>query len=280
MILDFHNHYFPPGYVEEIRTGPSNFRVTEDEEGNPVLHSPGDYNVLVPGHRDLAHRMEELDRAGVDRQVLTLTAPGTSVEEPARAVELARLANDGLVSATREHPERFTALAHLPLTVPEAAANEAERILAEGSLRGFMLYSNAGGVSLADPRFWPLYEVAQAHEAVMYIHPTYPVGVEAMRDYMLMPLVGFLFDTTLAAAHLVYAGIPERFPGHADPTLREMRLRGLGVGAGDLGPERRRLWAGLPQGGRQGDRPGGGGRDHPLRDRRRLRRRRDGEEAG
>jgi aminocarboxymuconate-semialdehyde decarboxylase len=48
---------------------------------------------------------------------------------------------------------------------------------------------------------------------VMYIHPTFPIGVEAMREYWLMPLVGFLFDTTLAAAHLVFAGIPERFPG-------------------------------------------------------------------
>jgi aminocarboxymuconate-semialdehyde decarboxylase len=47
----------------------------------------------------------------------------------------------------------------------------------------------------------------------MYIHPTFPLGVEAMRDYWLMPLVGFLFDTTLAAAHLVFSGVTERFPG-------------------------------------------------------------------
>jgi aminocarboxymuconate-semialdehyde decarboxylase len=47
----------------------------------------------------------------------------------------------------------------------------------------------------------------------MYIHPTFPLGVEAMREYWLMPLVGFLFDTTLAAAHLVFAGVPERYPG-------------------------------------------------------------------
>ena len=52
MIIDFHNHFFPPEYLAAVRQGPSSFRVTEDAAGNPVLHSPGDYNVLVPGHRD------------------------------------------------------------------------------------------------------------------------------------------------------------------------------------------------------------------------------------
>ena len=77
MIIDFHNHYFPPAYVDAIRAGPSGFRITEDPDKNPVLHSPGDYNVLVPGHRDLKVRAQALDAAGVDKQVLTFTAPGT-----------------------------------------------------------------------------------------------------------------------------------------------------------------------------------------------------------
>ena len=42
--------------VAAIRSGPSAFRITEDDAGNPVLHSPGDYNVLVPGHRELDAR--------------------------------------------------------------------------------------------------------------------------------------------------------------------------------------------------------------------------------
>jgi aminocarboxymuconate-semialdehyde decarboxylase len=76
-----------------------------------------------------------------------------------------------------------------------------------------MLFSNVNGVALADERFWPLYERADAAKAVLYIHPVHPVGVEAMTEYWLMPLVGFLMDTTLAAAHLVFAGVPRRFPG-------------------------------------------------------------------
>ena len=57
-VIDFHNHYYPPGYIEAIRRGPSRIRVTEDARGNPVLHSPGDKNIAVPGHRDIAYRKQ------------------------------------------------------------------------------------------------------------------------------------------------------------------------------------------------------------------------------
>ena len=76
-----------------------------------------------------------------------------------------------------------------------------------------MVFSNVEGVPLADERFWPLWERAAELAAVIYVHPTAPVGVESMTEYWLMPLVGFPVDTTLAAARLVFAGVPARFPG-------------------------------------------------------------------
>jgi len=213
MIIDFHNHYFPPAYLEAIRAGGSAFRVTEDDHGNPVLHSPGDYNVLVPGHRDLEFRAQVLDDAGVDMQVLTFTAPGTSIETPDRAVELCRIVNDAFAEDVGRWQGRFTALATLPMNAPDAAAEEAARAVGALGLPGVMLLSNASGVPLSDDRFLPVFEVLHRQRAVVYIHPTYPVGVEVMEKYMLMPMVGFLMDTTLATASLVYAGIVERFPG-------------------------------------------------------------------
>jgi aminocarboxymuconate-semialdehyde decarboxylase len=71
--------------------------------------------------------------------------------------------------------------------------------------------------------------------AVLSIHPTSPVGVEAMTEYWLMPLVGFTFDTTLAAAKLAFSGVAEEFPrirwvlshlGGAIPYLAERLDRG------------------------------------------------------
>ncbi len=212
-VIDFHNHFYPPEYLAALRAGRSSVRVTEDAEGNPVLHYPGDYNVAVPGHRDIAYRQSVLDRAGVDLQVLTLTSPGTHVETPAVAVSLAQGVNDSFAEILAERGNRFTALATLPLCDAAASAREFERATGELGLPGAMLFSNVNGTGLSDERFWPLYERASDREAVLYIHPIHPVGVEAMTEWWLMPLVGFLFDTTLAASKLVFSGVVERFPG-------------------------------------------------------------------
>jgi len=172
----------------------------------------------------------------VDTQVMTLTTPGTHVESPAYAVTLARLVNDAFARIIAERGPRFSALATLPLNDPSAAVVEFRRAIDELHLPGAMVFSNVNGVALADERFWPLYEAANDYGAVLHIHPTSPVGVEAMTQYWLMPLVGFLMDTTLAAAHLVFAGVAERFPrikwvlshlGGAVPYMAERFDRGF-----------------------------------------------------
>lgn len=212
-IIDFHNHFYPPEYLAAVQEGPSNVKVTIDDEDNPVLHYPGDYNVIVPGHRIIEFRQSVLDEAGVDKQVLTFTSPGTHIESPDRSVPLARMVNDAFAEIVAQRPDRFTALGTLPLNDVDATLAEFDRATDELGFAGFMLFSNVRGTALADERYWPLYERASDKGAVLYIHPIDPVGVEAMTEYWLMPLVGFLMDTTLAAAHLVFAGVPERYPG-------------------------------------------------------------------
>lgn len=235
-IIDVHNHFYPPEYLAALRSGKSVVRVTVDSSGNPHIHYPGDYNVAVAGHRDIAYRHEVLEREGVDTQVITLTTPGTHVETPAYAADLATLVNDAFAAIIAERGPRFSALATLPLNDPAASVKEFRRSIEELHLPGAMLFSNVNGVALADERFWPLYEAADAYGAVLHIHPTSPVGVEAMTEYWLMPLVGFLMDTTLAAAHLVFSGVGERFPnikwvlshlGGAVPYMAERFDRGF-----------------------------------------------------
>ncbi len=235
-VIDFHNHYYPPAYLDALRAGPSAVRVTLDEEGNPWLHYPGDYNIAVRGHRDIDYREGVLARAGVDTQVITLTTPGTHVETPATAARLASLVNDAFAAVVSAKRGRFVALATLPLNDPAASVRELERACRQLGFRGAMVFSNINGVALSDARFWPVYEAANELGAVLHIHPTSPVGVEAMTDYWLMPLVGFLFDTTLAAAKLVFSGVAERFPrirwvlshlGGAIPYLAERLDRGF-----------------------------------------------------
>ena len=234
-IIDVHNHYYPPVYLDALRGGETAVRVTVDREGNPVLHYPGDYNVAVRGHRDIAYRADVLAQAGVDTQVLTLTTPGVHVERPERAVALARVVNDAFAGVVREYAPRFAALATLPLNDPVASVAELRRAMTALRLRGAMVFGNVNGVPLADARFEPLWAEADRLGAVIHIHPTSPVGVEAMTEFWLMPLVGFLFDTTLAAAHLVFSGVMERYPrihwvlshlGGALPYLAERLDRG------------------------------------------------------
>ena len=212
MVIDVHNHFYPPEYLDALRDAESVVRVTTDEAGNPCVHYPGDYNVAVQAHRDIAYRTKILERDGVNTQILTLTTPGTHAEPPARAVRLARLVNDAFAAIVRERGPRFAALATLPLCDPTASVAELRRAMEELGFAGAMLFSNVNGTALADARFIPLYEEANRLGAVLHIHPTSPVGVEVMQDFWLMPLVGFLLDTTLAAAQLVFAGIPEQFP--------------------------------------------------------------------
>jgi aminocarboxymuconate-semialdehyde decarboxylase len=234
-VVDVHNHYYPPKYMAALRSGESAVTVKMDADGNPELHYPGDYNTAVPGHRDIAYRQGVLEQEGVTTQVVSLTTPGTHVETPARAVKYASLVNDEFAKAVQERSPRFAAYATLPLNDPKASVVELRRAVEQLKFPGAMLFSNVNGVALADQRYWPLYEAADELGAVLHIHPTNPINVDAMTEYWLMPLVGFLFDTTVAAAHLVFSGVNERFPhikwvashlGGALPYLAERLDRG------------------------------------------------------
>src|SRR4029079_5815211 len=113
---------------------------------------------------------------------------------------------DAFARVVRDRKGRFTALATLPLNDPAASVAELERAMKDLGLPGAMVFSNVNHVALADERFAPLWKKADDLGAVIYIHPTDPAGVDAMLEYWLMPLVGFLMDTTLAASKLVFSG--------------------------------------------------------------------------
>jgi aminocarboxymuconate-semialdehyde decarboxylase len=222
--------------MQALQSGQSSVKVTVDSDGNPNLHYPGDYNVAVRGHRDLGYREDVLEAHGVTMQVVTLTTPGTHVETPATAARLASLVNDEFKEAIDSRGRHFTALATLPLNDPAASLKEFQRATGPLGFRGAMLFSNVNGVALSDERYWPIYEAANDIGAVLYIHPAHPANVDMMQEYWLMPLVGFLFDTTLAAASITFSGVADRFPrirwalchlGGAIPYLAERLDRGF-----------------------------------------------------
>ncbi|HEY6842782.1 MAG TPA: amidohydrolase family protein, partial [Thermoanaerobaculia bacterium] len=154
-VIDFHNHFYPAAYLDALRSGSSRVQVTTDGDGNPVLHYPGDYNIAVRGHRDIEYRDRVMNDEGVDTQILTLTTPGTHVEEPALAVKLAKIVNDSFAAIVARYPGRFLALGTLPLSDPARSAKELERIVRELRFGGAMVFSNINGIALSDERFHP-----------------------------------------------------------------------------------------------------------------------------
>src|SRR5258708_19802922 len=110
MIIDVHNHFYPPEYLDALKAGDSAVTLTIDAEGNPCVHYPGDYNVAVRGHRDIAYRQGVLEKEGVDTQIITFTTPGTHVETPERAVRFPTIVTDPSPNIVKDRPPRSTTL--------------------------------------------------------------------------------------------------------------------------------------------------------------------------
>ncbi|MBI4550706.1 MAG: amidohydrolase [Candidatus Latescibacteria bacterium] len=213
MIIDFHNHYYPEAYLKELHKGDTRARLERDATGHDRLQYAGDYNVVVDGHRNPEARIEEMDRCGVDIQVFSLTTPGVHIEESKRGIRLAQIVNEAFAETVQQYPGRFLALAALPLQDPHASVVELERAVTQLNHRGALVFANVNGQALDAPAYWPLYEKAADLDIPLFLHPTSPAGVEAMQDYRLTALLGFLFDTSLAITRLVFSGVLERYPG-------------------------------------------------------------------
>jgi aminocarboxymuconate-semialdehyde decarboxylase len=230
MIVDFHNHYYPDAYLAELRKGDTVARLQTDADGRLLLHYPGDYNVVVKGHRDLDERIRVMDEAGIDVQAFSLTTPGVHVEERERGIALARLVNDEFAAAMQRYPRRFAPLAALPLQDPAAAVEELERAVGIGH-RGAQLFSNINGRTLDEPEYFPLFEKLAELDVPAFVHPTNPAVLGPLEDYRLTALLGFQFDTTVAVTRLIFAGVLERLPrlklvvGHLGGTIPFMAER-------------------------------------------------------
>lgn len=209
-VIDVHNHYYPDAYIEAIDEMDSRISVGEEEEGRGVLLSEGSRIVtLTPPMRDLESRLDEMAAAGVDHQVISLSAPNVNFVPPHQSVELARICNDAYAKIDDEYDE-FTMLGSVPLKAPDAALDEARRAVEDLGLNGFVVGSNIDGTVLNDDSFEAFYEVVADLKVPIFIHPMTPAGVEVMDEYRLAPLVGFENELTMAISRLIFDGVLER----------------------------------------------------------------------
>jgi 5-carboxyvanillate decarboxylase len=160
-------------------------------------------------------RLSDMDASGIDRQVISLTSPGTQVFDADRAVAMATLANDRLAEACRNHPDRFSGLTAIAPQNPKQAAEEIDRGVRELGLHGVIINSHTHGEYLDDQKFWPIFEAAEALDAPVYLHPnTPPKGmIQPLLDCGLDGAIyGFAVETGMHLLRMITAGVFDRFP--------------------------------------------------------------------
>jgi len=166
-------------------------------------------------------RLQEMDEAGIDVQVLSHGAPSTQRLDAPTAVRLARDANDRLAKVIAARPDRFAGFAALPTPDPKAAAAELERTISELGFKGAMVHGLTNGVFFDDKRFWPIFERAQALDVPLYVHPAAPHSavVDAYyKDYVkdfpaiLNAAWGFTVETATQGIRLVLSGVFDAYP--------------------------------------------------------------------
>lgn len=162
-------------------------------------------------------RLPEMDVAGIDVQVLSLTTPGIQgARDTAVAVEWARRTNDWIAEAVAAYPDRFAGFAALPCQDPDLAAEELQRCVTELGFCGALVNGHTGGVYLDDPRFEPLWSELERFAVPLYLHPIFPPRPPAVLEgYPVLAgaVWGWAVETGSHALRLVAGGVFDRHPG-------------------------------------------------------------------
>ena len=211
--LDLHTHYYPQEFFDLIRKIPSDFTFDKSLTGQTVIKYHGArFFGVTPPMTDVAKRIEDMDRVGIEVEVVSLSTPNVFFAEAARQAEVARLVNDAYSELIAKHPARFKGLASIPMDDPDAALKELHRAIDELRLNGVILLSNIRGRSLTAPEYRPFFAEANRMKLCILLHPMLPANAEPFREYVLGPIIGFPFDTTLAVARMCYEGIFRELP--------------------------------------------------------------------
>jgi aminocarboxymuconate-semialdehyde decarboxylase len=256
MIVDVHVHFLSPRALDAARTSPSRYgvRVLDDGE-RPRLHvgAEAPTRPMLEPLYTLGLHLAFLEGQGIDAAVFgpLMDVAGYSLP-PQQGAAWSRAQNEGMAASLAEAGGRHAGLATVPLQAPALAAEELRFAVTSLGLRGAMIDPNALGRALGDRAFDPFWSAAADLGAPVMLHPFLLEAVERFGRHYLHNLVGYPFETTLAAGSLILGGTLDRFP-----SLDVVLVHGGGflpyhVGRFDRGhvarPEARADGAALPSG--------------------------------
>ncbi len=166
-------------------------------------------------------RVEEMDAAEIDLQVLSHQSPGSQRLSDDIAVAACRQVNDALARIIAEVPERFSGFAMVPSMLPDAAADELQRSVEELGLRGAMIHGLSRGQFIDGEDFWPVFARAEKLGVPIYLHPAMPDATVTERYYapydrshpmLTRAAWGFGVEAGTQAVRLVLSGVFDRHP--------------------------------------------------------------------
>ena len=212
LTIDVHAHFVDRFYNDDlIRV--MKLDVQETDDGKSLYRGNG---ATIAWTRtdmyDVAHRLDDMKAKGIDMRVLSVSAPNVYPWPVDEQIGIARHVNDALAKYCAAHPDKFIGLASLPLADVDASLKEIDRAVNELGMKGIAMGSNIGGPPLNDARFEPLWAKINALHLPVVEHPVFPKDASDMGEFELPLRVGMMFDTTLMAARMIYAGIFERYP--------------------------------------------------------------------
>jgi len=231
MKIDVHTHYYPEVFFQMLRDIQSEFSFAKDPTGRTIItHRGARFFGVTPPMSDSNKRLEDMDRVGIDVEVISLSTPNIFFADETRQPDVARILNNAYAELIAKHPSRFKGFASIPMDAPDSAIAELHRAIDVLKLNGVVLLSNIKGRALTSPIYRPFFEEANRMNLCIFLHPMLPANPEPYTEYVLGPLVGFPFDTTLAVARMCFAGMLRELPnirwiighlGGATPHLME-----------------------------------------------------------
>ena len=213
--IDVHNHILPesiPDFKKQF--GHGGFIVMSPEkEGMVMRHDDGTFFRAVEKNcYDIVHRLEDMDRLGVDVQVLsTVPVLFSYWAKPSECQAMCRHINDDIAKKVADHPKKFLGLGTLPMIDIELSIKELHYIKSSG-LSGVQIGSHIGPVNLDDPILDPLYKEIEKLGLCVLVHPWDMMGSDTMERYWLPWLVGMPAEGSRAISSMIFGGIFDRFP--------------------------------------------------------------------
>jgi aminocarboxymuconate-semialdehyde decarboxylase len=214
-VIDIHNHFFPQTWPDlAARFGSPDWPWIKHTEPGKADIMVGDrvFRQIYSACWDADKRLEEMDRDGVDLQVISATPVLFAYERPAeQALDCARLFNDAALELCSHGHGRLKSLCQVPLQDIESACKEITRCKHAGHV-GVQIGNHVGEKNLDDPGIITfLHHCAHERMAVL-VHPWDMLGKPRMPNYMMPWTVGMPAETQLGIVAMILGGAFDKLP--------------------------------------------------------------------